>query len=316
MNTFLCGQKIRECLLAEAGLTRRRALISSAFCTSAQLIDLISTVSPETEEKALVVRWRISDFLMGASDPEIFHVCAQNEWPLYANANLHAKIYLFDKSAVVGSANLTSRGLSGSPPAGNIEAATYTDSPPEISDISKWFKHTLHGSYIVDEEVYNETVRLIHENKVDYDFDEIDQTFGRSLEQKLQRSKNIELLCRDMIFMQYNDFINAVSIHSQSDDVQHDLQLLKLSPPFTDAALMKAFTNSPGYRWLDAQLSEPRSFGELSSRLHNSLADDPAPYRKTVKIFMQNILSWLEALASPQHLIERPGHSQIVSKRK
>ncbi len=167
MSSFLSGNRIKSCLHAEGRAATKRALISTAFCTPAMLSDLIATISSEIEEKALIVRWRLSDFLVGASDPEIFNVCLQNEWPLYAQPDLHAKIYLFDKAALVGSANLTSRGLSGTPPSGNLEAGFFVDSPPEVSQISKWFKAALRDAYIVDEEVYEETIKIIKENKID-----------------------------------------------------------------------------------------------------------------------------------------------------
>ena len=37
-------------------------------------------------------------------------------------------------------------------------------------------------------------------------------------------------------------------------------------------------------------------FGELTANLHNSLVNDPKPYRKEVKELLSNLLGWVEFL--------------------
>ena len=53
------------------------------------------------------------------------------------------------------------------------------------------------------------------------------------------------------------------------------------------------FTASKAFHWLLDSVEDQIYFGELSSELHSSLCDDPAPYRKNVKVNSKGRIDFL-----------------------
>ena len=47
--------------------------------------------------------------------------------------------------------------------------------------------------------------------------------------------------------------------------------------------------------------------------LHNTLVNDPKPYRKDVKELLANLLDWIKKLHFDEIVIEQPNHSQLVT---
>ena len=77
--------------------------------------------------------------------------------------------------------------------------------------------------------------------------------------------------------------------------------------------------NSPSFIWLGGVLSEQEreiNFGLLSKLLHDVLADDPAPYRRDVKIYLANLLSFVTKVPDSGVVVRRPRHSQLVSLKR
>ena len=57
------------------------------------------------------------------------------------------------------------------------------------------------------------------------------------------------------------------------------------------------------------------SFGGLTSALHNSLLEDPLPYRSEVKKLVQNIFSWVNLAGKENTGIEisQPNYAQVMN---
>ena len=91
---------------------RSRVLIISAYVEATTLDSLLS-VSPETVERAVFASWSVSDIVSGASDWRAWDVAKRHKVPMYACPRLHAKAYVVDDTAIVGSANATRPGLGG-----------------------------------------------------------------------------------------------------------------------------------------------------------------------------------------------------------
>ena len=53
-------------------------------------------------------------------------------------------------------------------------------------------------------------------------------------------------------------------------------------------------------------------FGDLSSLIHNSLLDDPKPYRKEVKDLQANLYSFLKILDLEEIKIDQPNVSERI----
>ena len=71
------------------------------------------------------------------------------------------------------------------------------------------------------------------------------------------------------------------------------------------------------YKWFIKQIKNKNnksfSFGELSALIHNSLFDDPKPYRKEIKNLQANFFNFLELLKFENLKIEITNYSQVIT---
>ena len=81
----------------------------------------VSGACKEVSSRMLLVRWSLDDLLAGASDTAAVRMALGAGWSVRRDISLHAKIVLADaRYAVIGSANVTSKGL-GLDGTGNFE---------------------------------------------------------------------------------------------------------------------------------------------------------------------------------------------------
>ncbi len=82
--------------------------------------------------------------------------------------------------------------------------------------------------------------------------------------------------------------------------------------------IKEAFRWSKAFLWLNNHLStcpdQTSYFGEITAYLHNSLINDPKPYRKEVKDLLANTLAWIEYLRMDEIRIDVPNHSQRIRR--
>ena len=135
-----------------------------------------------------MVRFLLSDILHGATDFELFDYCKANGWQLYVRFDLHAKTYIFDrKRCILGSANLTSKGL-GLSLHGNYELSSFAE--VDDSDLKK-IDMLFDNAILMTDELY---VAM----KSDYEMAQSNQTssqtfkWNTSIEQKF--NPKIDLL--------------------------------------------------------------------------------------------------------------------------
>ena len=89
---------------------RRNVIIVSAFVRSETLALLLDGLNPDVNVE-IYARWRISDIVAGASDVAVLDVVEQKNADFRVHDALHAKMYIADETALVGSANATDTGL-------------------------------------------------------------------------------------------------------------------------------------------------------------------------------------------------------------
>lgn len=90
---------------------KRSVILCAPFIKSAVLKRILKEI-PEHVSVRVVTRWRAEDIRAGVSDLEVFEIMRQRKnGKLEILADLHAKIYLCDGQALVGSANLTATAL-------------------------------------------------------------------------------------------------------------------------------------------------------------------------------------------------------------
>ena len=118
----------RVCALFAAA--RERVIVVSAYLGSRTLDRLLSSVPRAVTRVSVFCRWRVQDIASGATDWRAWDVARSYDADMFACPNLHAKLYVSDERALVGSANATAAGL-GEDGGGNLELLVPVDAAQE-----------------------------------------------------------------------------------------------------------------------------------------------------------------------------------------
>ena len=86
-------------------------IVVSAYLGAGTLETLIDAVPVAVPRTKVFARWDIDDMRSGATDWQVWDVAKRCGVPLFACRRLHAKMYVADDEALVGSANATTSGL-------------------------------------------------------------------------------------------------------------------------------------------------------------------------------------------------------------
>jgi len=189
---------------------------------------------------------------------------------------------------LLGSANITNKGLS-LWAKGNIEFGVEV-SANEI-DVSK-LKELISGINWLDDDLF-----LKIEDEVNSCDKKINNNYSTGWSSAIQESLDrpvTYLWVNELLFSTPHDLIN---FNFDDQNKVHDYELLGLNiESFTRQKLVEAFRSSRLYSWSKYLLmtNDELSFGAVSNKLHNSLLDDPLPYRKRVKEFVAVLFDWFE----------------------
>lgn len=296
--SILVSQKILDHIREELSRSAESFLLISAYCKLPLVKYFDSCITNPNVEKKLIVRFRPDDIVSGASDLEIYPYCRDNGWKLYFRLDLHAKTYVFDRlRCIVGSANATSSGLSigGT---GNYEMATLCELA-EIDVMS--LDLLLLGSVEMNDRVY--------------------ELMKNSLCTHSKTNTNMCTWPKDIIDMFVPDYSllfaeDFPTCSAPSVAGAEELTFINLVPGASVEDIRNAFQESKCFKWLLHVVTEQENqemyFGALSVSLHNTLLNEPKPYRKHVKSLLSNLLGWIEELDIGYIQIDRPNYSQRI----
>ena len=280
--------------------------IVSAFCKTDTVKNLIdANIQNDLQSKKLLVRYRLADLLAKASDIDLYDYCKSTGWEMYIRFDLHAKTYIFDKKrCIVGSSNLTGRGF-GFGIVGNCELSDFVD---------------------IDEED-NRKIELLFENSLKVDDDLFAKMKDEYEVSKATLTPDANLVNRHWSKDVYERFIPNFKVLFSYDfpntpkpelDDDSSLEFLDCPYPVSEEIIREYFVRSNCYLWLKKVLSENDNclyFGALSQLLHNILFNDPKPYRKDVKVYLANLLSWIQYFDIEEIQIDQPHYSQRIILR-
>lgn len=279
--------------------TNEQFIVVSAF-VKIEALKRIGKLTREGIEKILLVRFRKIDLVTKSTDVELFEYCIKNDWKMYFNLDLHSKIFVFDRTRFfIGSSNATLSGL-GISDNSNIESGvTGIFNSSDYSNILNMFE----TSELMTPEIMNEFKKQLTNIPItntfpDWNLDKF-KLFKKDSLQKIW-------VC---------EFLSSAS----SFDVKSsDLKLLGLTriESYDEDLLKEKFMNLKCYKWLINAFDVESYFGELTAKLHRSLIDDPAPYRKDVKNLLAILLNWINELKIEGIIIDRPNYSQRIRKIK
>lgn len=295
---ILMFENFKENLAKDLEKVEHTISIISAFCKKEALEFLDKQICQKQNiSKRLLVRFRLEDILSKSTDLEIYEYCKKNNWDLYIQFNLHAKVYVLDENiCYMGSANATNKGLSINK-RGNLEMTKKFElNTEENEQIEKVFSEALP----MNDELFNQMKKQI--NSVDYNL-------------PIKHEWNNEIIAKNI--NEYNvlfqdDFpINAVPTKMLEDEV-----FLEIYTTDPIENIKEKFYNTKIIQWLIDVLEKQKDneiyFGELSSKIHNAIFQEPKLYRKEVKELQTHLYNWIETLNYDNLKIDIPGYSQRI----
>ena len=134
-----------------------RVVIAAPYIKSGTIRRLLKTLPDTVSESTCITRWLPEDIVAGVCDLEIFEEVTQvRGGRLLVHPHLHAKYYSNGEQTLVGSANLTSRGLGWHTPS-NVELLVAL--PVEFPGLLDW-ESTLLDSAVEATEQLREQIRV------------------------------------------------------------------------------------------------------------------------------------------------------------
>lgn len=288
---------------------KNEIIVCSAFIKLSGIEWFSNNIKNKEIKCRVISRWDKEDLIKRVSDIEVYEFCKNKSWSFEIIENLHAKFYLMDQIDLIsGSLNLTAKGM-GLVPISNKEFGFYFKTTAEdINNINLLLEDAIQ----INDDIFNEYKNYLEENKnfVIPKFPELPDKIKNLKQKKLQK-----IWVKDFLFCEPEYFLK--NLNSEDEDIIHDKKLLDLynEENFIDE-LKKSFRNLDLYKWFinKIRLKEGKSFqyGELSKLIHDSLFDDPKPYRKDIKILQTIFFQYISYFELEEFKIERPNFSQKI----
>lgn len=303
-DLLLTAAEFRDTLSLRLSKANEAIIVFSAFTKFDALEWLISKAG--TTNLSIITRWQPGDLASRASDLECYKLCKRSGVKFGISSGLHGKIYCTDRQILIGSANLTSRGLA-LLDSHNDEFGYGFEAG--ISDLSKLNRYLASVVWIDDdlfESIEAELSNLEPSNFI------ADKSWSKALRSKMQRPVDY-LWVHELPLLEPQKLI--ANQFASNDPARHIPVPFELDTEgATLESLIEKFQDSRCFYWLCQVVREngSLSFGSLTKELHNALMDDPTPYRREVKQLVANLLAWAGECTSI-FKITRPRHSLVIS---
>lgn len=267
--------------------------IVSAFCKQ-DIIQYIEQKIPHVvKDKKLLVRFTLSDILSGATDLELYKFCKDHNWKLFIKFDLHAKTYIFDnKKCILGSANATNKGFGLTKNYNTEISCLSTLDEEDLEKINALFVNSLE---------LNDKIYALMEN-------DLKHCNKKKIETIAWNKKILDQMPKNVVSLFVDDLPQS-SYKERNTSFLSDYKI-------TNTDLNTQFIHSNAFRWLLQTLQNKKDheiyFGELTAILHDVIINEPKPYRKDIKILLQNLLNWIQGLRISTIEIDIPNHSQRI----
>ena len=277
-------------------------IILSAFVKAIGIQWLEEKLKNKNVKCTIISRWKKSDLAEGSSDLECYQLSKKNNWKFKVLKDLHAKIMLVDqKELFIGSPNLTGKGMY-LIPVPNKEMGVKLEA--NENDV-KIITNLVEESILVDDDIFENLLKwknsLPKIEKPSY------PDFPENIKDKLNENYN-KLWVHNFPWVTAEELLEAYPIN---ENLKHDLELFGLEKHNLEKNVIKKnLLNSKIYFWLTNQIKKQENheiyFGNLSSIIHNSLLDDPKPYRKNVKELQANLYTYIKFFLEDYIIIDVP----------
>lgn len=253
------------------------------------------------KRKYLLVRFQKSDIIFGATDFDIVRYCYENEWKIKFDLKLHSKIYIFDqKNFIIGSANVTQRGLSLAGENSNIE--TVVSGQLIENDFNKIYQIYNSATFFSKEIL----IFMEEEMQKEEDITSKSDVWSNDIISKINKPSKFILMREDLLTS------SNISEMTEEDKVLLGLENMNY---LEKQLILDQFLNSKIYLWLLIKLKESDSFlyfGKISQLLHEDIALNERIQRSEIKLYVVNLINWIVQLNLSNLIVDRPKHSQRI----
>jgi hypothetical protein len=291
-SSLLGTEAFRNLLAASLKNAKKSVIILSAYVKEVGVKWMQEQITDINVKCTIIARWDKSDLAQGSSDLGCYHLAKERNWDFKILKDLHAKVMLVDnKDLFIGSTNLTGHGMS-LVPVSNKEMGIKLQSTKE--DVHT-IRSLLEEAYKVNDKLFNQLKKWKEElpkiKTISY------PDFPQEIRDKIKENYKKIWIHN----FPWSTPENLLNIKKMNENIIHDLELFGLKKEeINKEKLQSAFQQSKIYKWLVNQIlnSENKEiyFGNLSSIIHNSLLDDPTPYRKTIKEIQSNLYVFIRTL--------------------
>lgn len=308
------SEKSKKWLLDSVSSSTKTVDFCSAFITVGSLRFFYESFLNNgfTGSVRLLARWQLTDLLSGASDTESYEYAVSNGIQFYVNLNFHGKIYSVKSGGIlIGSANLTSAGFALKQDKNDEVCVSVQDN----EENSKFIDNLFSNATEIDRTKFTFIKSALDKIMLDSPTNDFNDWPDNVVRLLAVESKVEKLLVDEMFHTKYSEIL---SIDDDSLGKIHDLSLLGLKKEniAQSSVVKEKFLKSQSFLWMYQKLKDRGGevyFGELAALLHAELLDDPIPYRKDVKVLIQNLLDWTENFAGSLIVIDRPNYSQRIT---
>lgn len=280
-------------------LAAEKVDLITAYLTSG-LFNLLAESEISDRKVNLFIRGNKKDFQTKACDILVLEKLHQLGVNCFLVKDLHSKVYIFDQEvALVGSANLTNKGLGLASNGNNIECLCEY----EISNTGYLeFLSMIKGAIVVDEELLN-FMNLSLDNNNDSSSNSCDEW-----EFLLNMDIVEKLTINDLPLYNLNNNTNDV------ESFEHDKIVLGLDQNLNKFIYKFKQSNLYFYllKLLQSREQKQIFFGEFCALVHNDLLSEQDLSRREVKQYIINIFSYLKKLDLDNIKVDRPNHSERI----
>ena len=301
-SNILGTEAFRNLLAKSLSKAEKEVTILSAYVKVIGVEWLKENLTNKNIKCVIIARWDKGDIAQGSSDLDCYKICKDNNWQFRILKDLHAKIMLVDnKDLFIGSPNLTGHGMS-LIPVSNKEMGVKLDATS--SDINI-INNLIEESVVIDDNIFEELKTW--KDKLPEIKKQSFPSFPKIVNDKI-RDNFGKVWVHNFPWSTIDDLLN---IKDMNENIQHDLELFGLSKDNLNKDNLKnSFENSKIFNWLISKLKNSENqeiyFGSLSSLIHNSLLDDPKPYRQDVKKLQVNLYGYIKHFKPKNITIDVP----------
>lgn len=298
-------------LLHLVGNAEQRVILVAPFVKVGIVQQVVDHIANTVEIK-LFTRWKPEEIALGVSDLEVWDLLAPRENAhVFLCQNLHAKCFLSDEVALVGSANLTSRGL-GTHHQSNLECLAPL--PSDHKDVARLLQDLNSGSIEATAEIYRicrDAVKMLPQS-----VPISDSTFEESTAFTGANGWLPHLRNPDQLFLIYTGKSNSVT-RAAYETGQLDLSFLHVASGLSEVQFNRVvysrLTQINFFHLVFEMATVPRRFGEyrqLTRRFLRSIHSE----RSETDVW-QTALRWILHFAASDFVVDTPHYSEILQRR-